>query len=262
MIGSLLFPSLPETTPVKSFGPGLREWLFLAGSGAFTAAGLAMVALSDAGERHMAVASTAFFGLCTAIFAFFTWEKVRLARSAATDGIVEAAQGRIHTARSRVYAMGVALVVVGVLLATVPGIPWVPFLASVAIALAGLGVLVGTTSGRMGHAWLQFEATGLRVGDRHGSFVLPWDDLAGCALWEHQQNPVVVVQLRDVRRAIASAEPQSRAATVAATLSGGTFQILPLSFGLDAVLLARSIHTYVSDPARRDSLARPLLPPP
>jgi hypothetical protein len=241
-------------TPRPRFG----DWALLGVSGVFTALGVVLLVATTA-DRHMAFASTAFFGLCTSIAAVVLSEKRRTARFAAKEGVVESAQGRIPEAKVRPVAGGAMVAVLGGLLVTVPGAPLPLRLASGAMVLGGLGLVGAVALGLRGNRWLQFEVAGLRVGNAARSFLMPWSDIVGCQRGEMNSNPVVLVQLGDLTGALASAEPAAYAGTVAAMLPDGQLTIFPMAFGLDAGLFARSIATYVTDPARRERLAQPLL---
>ncbi len=244
--------------PGAGVGPRARDWALLVVSAGFTGAALAVLAVGD--DAPAARSGAAFFGMCTVIASFFLREKWLAGRNAGVEGVVEAARGRIFESKVRLLGGGATLAAGGGVMLASGGFPWPFTLASAAIFLVGVGFLVAVAVGRLGAAWLEFEAGGLRVGDRRGSFLVPWDDVVGCEVWSLHDNAVVAIALRDPRAAVASAEPASHAPAVAATLGAtSTLTLFPSRFALDAGLLARSVATYARVPAAREQLRRPLL---
>lgn len=221
----------------------------LLGSAAFTVAGLALVVLGD--EPGKGIAAVAFFGLCTAVGAVIVRQRLRMAASAAAPGPFDAPPGPIREARLPLAAAGGALAGVGALLASIDGFDWPWTAASAAMALGGLGFLVALAVGRVGDRWLRFERDGLRVADRLGSVLLPWDDVAGCQLWSVQSNVFVSVSLHDPARTVASAPSPAVAARF---VQAGAVRVSAARFGWDAVAFARCVEGYARDPARRAAL--------
>lgn len=240
------------------------DWLLLVVSALFTLAGGALLVFSD--EPRKALGPMVFFGGCTAIAAYFLAVKVRFARNDALPGQVTVAPGRIPEARGRILAAGVGLTVVGAVLVTTPGFSWLFTAAAAVIAVTGPVVLISAALGWIGSRWLAFEPEGLRVGDRHGSWLLHWDNVATIDIGEFNSNPLLWVGVHDAALAIASTEPPERQAHTSKqlTVTGhrGVLSIMPLNFAMDAGLLARSIDTYARDPSRRAELGRPLLDTP
>ena len=118
--------------------PGFRDWLWLAISLAFVAAGV-LVFVNKPGDRDGAIASTAFFAACAAVAAINLARKLRYRRLRPLR--VEVVGGTpLRPPRSHVVAMGVSLLVLGSIL--------VVFGRSISFVLWAIGWLIRNSTSR------------------------------------------------------------------------------------------------------------------
>lgn len=240
---------------------GVQDVLLLIVGLAFTIAGAFLLVAGP--ERGTALAVTAFFGTCTAVFAWSIAEKRGLARSAVAGSVSIAGGVRIPVRRGRMALLGGGLFALGTLMATAGsglGVGYVG--ASLAMAAAGLLVLGALLAGRgRAHDYLVFEVEGLRFGFREGSYLVGWSDIGGAEAAMYQRNPIVLIWLAPgaggpvVEGPESVARRHSRSLESSRAWLGADLSIVPGLYGLDAVLLSRAIVTYAQEPGRRQDLA-------
>jgi hypothetical protein len=193
-------------------------------------------------------------------------EKMRISASLARPEIVGIEAGtRLEIRRGRFLVMGVALLIAGIagVWAGLEELGVVFALACATMGGVGVALLVGLLP--RGGTWLQFEPEGLRFGRRGWDFVVRWDEIVGVAPGTWQDNPVVMLRVREDR--LLSRLPPAISARVASEIAshrtwhGCELLLMPWAFGVDAVRLSRAIARYAADaPSREELKPRPALP--
>jgi len=243
-------------------GPGIKDGLLLLVSGTFTAVGLLLLIAGRGGRGPIAVST--FFGMCTCIAVWSIVEKRRMAESLEVTRVEIVGSVPIPARQGIRWAMGIGLTVGGGVMAWSGGPIGAGFQA-ISLFLVAVGVvLMGLlATGRAGGQTLTFEPEGLRFGNRRGSFLVRWTNFARVEVIEFQSNPALVASVHDVGELVASAggagTPEGRKVARAVvqnrTWVGWDLFLLPYHFGIDAVLLAKAVASYVEDPSRRAELA-------
>jgi len=214
--------------------PAVRDSLALVGCVAFVLLFGLLVAVG-AMPWQTAIVGIGFFGFGGLVLGRLAVVKARMARNLSTQGLVEAAPGKLHEDRVWQIALGVGLLAMGAL-GVWGGRPFGPvFVLCSAIAAAfGAWTALGTALGFRAMTWLAFEPDGLRVLTPDGERFARWDGIRSIALAEFNQNPIVQIR----------------------TDGADDITIWPLRFGVDAALLARAIDTYARVPEARAALGR------
>lgn len=184
--------------------------------------------------------------------------------SASVSGVSVPGGVPVRERRSRYIALGVSLIVIGVVFA------WA-FRAGGRMPLtlgeliAASGVLCVALAPLVGRRALQFDPEGLLVLERAFRFRVPWNEITAVRTSEWYGHSFVAVMVRDSSALVAVAHAQTaRRGDAASQLrrylarqraaTGADLWIDAGLFGLDAVLLVRAIARYVSSPSARTEL--------
>jgi len=169
----------------------------------------------------------------------------------------------IPLARGRLLAVGLGLTVGGVSpFAVGLDAPWALRISALFFASAGIALLAALPF--MSRRRIRCDPEGLLIGELRFEYRIPWDEICGIGILEHQEtNPLVILQLLDTER-IAVTPPLRRGAFLKAVMRvrkwyGADVAIAARLFGLQAPLLAAAIGRYASDPDARRELAARLL---
>ncbi len=147
--------------------------------------------------------------------------------------------------------MGTLLQVLGVVIA-----------AGGAAALLTFAIL--THQGKLKQVFLQFEPTGLRIGQRRYQCVAEWGNLAHVAPGEVGGHDLLLIVVRDLARLAATVTPPGEAPRLLKAAAsnrgwyGADLVLMPVQFGTDVAVLARAMARYWTPPAERE--AAPTLP--
>lgn len=244
-------------------GPGIKDWLLLVVSAAFTVGGLA-IALGEGDRAGFAAAS--FFGACTVVAIWSIVHKFRV-RSHARATSVEVCGGvplEARRAHRLTTTLGVAMV--GAVMAWFGGnVGTVIVVIGAGMALLGVTLTVLLALDLLPRVFLQFEPEGLRIGEGSYTFLLEWDNIAMVAPGDLHGNDVVLIRVRDLRRLGATVDGAANGGRRLARLlrwNQKLFEadvaLMPMLFGLDMALLAHALRRYASDPSARERLRAPL----
>jgi hypothetical protein len=242
-------------------GPGARDWLLLAGSLAFVAMGVLLVAVGRGGA--VGVACVLFFGACAAIAAAEIVRKRRAARQDEDPSLVvrfEPGQTLRADAR-RIGVVSGGLAGFGALLAILGRDLGAGFvIACGLLALLGAGGLLALALGYTGRSGLRFTADALWVEQRGARYPVLWDSIVAVDLTAVNDQPIVRITVASVEELLARVEPTEAARTVARAigwnrgLCGADLTFAPRAFGVDEVVLLRAVERYAGDPAARAEL--------
>lgn len=210
-----------------------------------------------------------FFTLAALAFAHTLWTR-RQARAYMDVGPVTLVPGaRFIMKRGRMLALGTVVALLGTLVVLSARMEsnWI-VVASGAIFLAGgLSLLILSATGILGSHYLLFEPGGLKVGDRGGSLLIAWDNLAQIQVSEYKGNPAVYFWFKDPEALARTVEGPSKRwgqEKVRKQLKRSRdwldcdWMILTWHYGLNPVLLAKAVLTYVKDPEVREGLRKHL----
>lgn len=171
----------------------------------------------------------------------------------------------VRERRSRFIALGVSLIVIGVVFAWAFGAGGRTPLTLGAL-IASFGVLCLALLPLVGHRALQFDPEGLQVVERTFRFRVPWSEMTAVRTSEWYGLSFVSVMVRDPSALVAVAQPRTargrdgaphlrRYLAIQRASTGADLWIDAGAFGLDSVLLARAIARYVSSSSARTELA-------
>ncbi|HEY8378530.1 MAG TPA: hypothetical protein VIK91_18675 [Nannocystis sp.] len=243
-------------------GPTSRDWLLLAVSAAFVAAGLLLI-LREPG-RPVGFLGVLFFGLCLAVAVDNLVRKRRAARQwsdpTLTVHIVGGEDIPVDTRRIR--AAGIGLLVVGAALALLGRDLGAMFVAlSLVLALLGAGGLVALALGYTGRSALRFSPEALWIIAGRYRYPVRWDNIAAVDLAELHDQPFVRIHVRDRDAVLAAVDPPDAARAVTrafaqnAALLGAEIAVFARLYRVDEVVLLRAIARYAADPQARAELA-------
>ncbi len=246
--------------------PTVRDWLLLVTSLAFTLTGIWLAIVGK--DPRVALASTLFFGACSAVAIKLLRDKLRagdpaagrdlLARLQAGDALVPL-RGRKFGAAATILGLGLAL------LATGSGLGPQFMAISGVMAFGGAGLLVALLLGwQAGHA-TRFTREGLLMDTSTSRYLVPWTTITAANLAELNSSAVVRLRLGDPD-AVAAKLTAKRGRTVVqrARLTrsfkwGMRFadchlMFMPTGLGVDPVALFEALKRYLGDPALRAEL--------
>lgn len=249
-------------------GPTVKDWLLLIVSLLFVAGGVPIM-LADPDSFRTAVACMAFFSACSLIAIWIIVRKLRFAAqlrepgSASIHGCVA-----IPVDRRKRWIGAIGLTVLGSIMAW-GGAELGQVFTWLSMFMAGVGLVmaIGLALGLIGHEYLVFEPAGIRMGNRHYSYLIAWDHVAVAEIGDHHDNPVLRIQVRDTRSILASLRVErgspsasrphlERALARSRTWFGCPVALFPEHYGLDSARLLRAVARYIAEPAARAELAR------
>jgi hypothetical protein len=175
---------------------------------------------------------------------------------------------RLTMKRGKILTMGAILIIMGSLGALTASIEkdWLIVSIGVGAALVGVTLFLMLAFGLLGHDYLLFEPEGLRVGNKKGSVLFEWGNIGQVLPTEFQNNQVIYLLAHD-QQALALTATGGGQWTPPRMLAqtgkmrkwyGYDWMFMTSHYGLNAVLLARAIATYVTDPEVRLGLERHL----
>jgi peptidoglycan/LPS O-acetylase OafA/YrhL len=245
-----------------SLGPRLQNWLLLVACLTLTAMGVILLCLGRGGRGPIGI--IALFGSGTLVTVLQLAEHRRMRRSAEAVRVEVAGGVPIRAKQSLRLVAGSLCLVVGLVMTwSGPDIHPIFTWVSAFIALVGLALLVLLATKRVGGQTLTFEEEGLRFGQRWGSYLVRWTNVARVTATEYQNNPAALIWVCDAADVVASADGPDptrarqhveRMVTRNRTWIGCDVFLLPYHFGLDSVLFTKAVASYAGDPARRDEL--------
>lgn len=249
-------------------GPSTADSVLIAVCAIFTALGAWMGSTGElAGWAAAAVSAGG------TVLAIRRLERKQMLRANATAESIEV-EGHvpIRASQTSVRAIAAGLVLVGgagALLGDAFGVLFVG-LSSFA-ATAGILLGIGSLLGLLARPFLQFEPTGLRVGESNYSYVLEWNNLADIDAGEIRGEPTLLIRVRDVRRLEKTLETRRTKDWARHTLNRLVatnrrsyrchLVIVPVEYGTDLALLLHAIRRYSEDPSARRSLEAKLALP-
>jgi hypothetical protein len=242
------------------------EWVLLPFTLAFTLAGvLMMIETANSREFLPGLACTVFFGLCTFVFVQTLWAR-RQSRAHGADLSVTLQYGSVlRMGKTRLILLALAVGVPGTLFFLLghQENDWIIAGAGGIAALAGIVLLALLALKAAGSAYIAFEKEGLRVGDSGGSMLMAWDNITRLITGEFNRNQMVFFWFKDTEALALSGKGTSRKWTQAGILKeiGGSRAVygcdwgtLTGLYGVNAMLLAKAVVTYASDPKVREGL--------
>jgi len=252
----------PNPAPNSAYpGPTARDWLLLAISVAFVAGGAFILPR----KPDIAITCIAFFGVCGAVAARTIVRKRRYAALRLLS--VEIVGGTpIRPSRSRIAALAATLLVLGTVLFTFAPSPPIFILICFGVILAAGALLaLGLLTGYLPVGFIQFDPSGLTIGQRGHAFTLPWDSVAKVQAAEFNDNPVLLLWLHDATAVLAN-PPNARARVIARLQSnlswvGAHVMIISSHYDIDLPFLVTAIEGYVKNPRSRAGLGVPRLAP-
>jgi hypothetical protein len=246
--------------------PSWKEWLLLAIALVFTLAGTLMI-FKSANNRELiqGLACTVFFGICAIVFTQTLWSR-RQSRAHGANLSVTLQFGTVlKMGKTRTLLLACAFLVPGALFFLwgwqEPN--WLIVGIGTLTALAGAVLLALVVLGIAGTGTMAFEKDGLRIGDRGGSVLLAWDNIAGLRCGDFNQNQMVMILIKNAewlsltgkgtwkkwsREGILKEIGNCRA------IWGCDWGIITGLYGVNAMLLAKAMATYVTDPQVRAGL--------
>lgn len=245
------------------------EWFGLFVSLAFTFIG-AWMALAPRKPQDTLSGWTCavFFGLAALTFAHTLWSRYR-GRGYLNAEVTLAPGARFTLKRGRLLFLGTAMTLVGTLgvLDARRESQWIVAAAAGLFLAGGLALLLLNAAGFIGNQYLLFEPEGLRIGDRGGSFLIAWDNLARVEVGEYHRNPVVSFWFKDLEALGRTVRTTSKRWSQEKVLKGVhhgrkwlrcDWMLFTWHYGLDSVLLAKAVLTYIQDPEVREGLRKRL----
>lgn len=244
----------------------IKEWVLLFFSLLLSFGGaLGLLRSHSTRDWFMCLNCTVFFGLCALVFGRYLWNQ-RQSRAMSGNLRVTLTPGvPLYMKRGRLFALGGGIFLLGILI-FLAGWFDMQFIMELCGAVTGLGgavLVVLLATGKRGKNYLLFEKTGLRYGDPQGSYLLEWTNIRGILPGEYQHNQVVRFWVRDPEALARTGTGGSKAWTRDAILKsvgssnawqGCDWMLLTGQYGLNAVLLAQAVATYVTDPSVREGL--------
>lgn len=240
-------------------GSSIQDWVFGLVCTGFALTGL-VLALAEGQRAGFAV--FAFFGSGTAIWVWMLVRKRQIRAHAAAKDVRVRGYVPLRARRSSVLAWTGGLAAVGLAMAVTGstiGVVFVWIGAGMAIVGTVLSVLLAL--GVFPQPFLQFEPTGLRLGQHRYSFLVEWDNLSDIAPGNVHGHDLLLLKVRDVDHLGATLQPPSTGHERLAKLIRSNRQwfdadvaIMTMQYGTDMALLAHAIKRYVTDPSSRDEL--------
>jgi hypothetical protein len=235
------------------------EWFVLGVSLVFVVIGVTAMR----GRSDVAVPTIAFFGVCGAMAASTIVRKRRFARLELLS--VEIVGGTpIRPSIAQTLTMAVTVLALGLVFLVFPVSPPTEIvICAVIMVVVGGGLLIGLVTRRLPVGFLQFDPGGLTIGQRPWSFTIPWDSVAAIGSGEFNDNPVLLLSLRDPSELIA--HPSEAHARIVKSLRlsratvGAHVMIMTSLYGIDLPFLVTAIERYVADPEARKGLSLPRL---
>lgn len=234
-------------------GVAFRDWLLAAIGLLFTLGGL-LIMRSDV---TVGVTTFVFFGACSVVFADTIRRKLRTQRQSLVSARVVGGVP-IRPSRTRVLALGIGLLVVGLAMSGFTSDAGVVIQAcAFVIAAAGALVLVGLVTGVIAKSYIQFDPPGLTFGTYRGRAFVPWSAISRVGRGEVHDNQAVFLW---VNKDAIDAQPPSYLPTVQKRLAssqrwmGADFVILTSTYGVDAPVMVAAINRYIGFPEARAEL--------
>jgi hypothetical protein len=210
----------------------------------------------------------AFFGGCALVGA----RGIRRERAIRAHGralaveIPEYVPLQHHATEGLVYMAG--MIVVGSVVALTAGeMGTLMQVLGGVIAAAGAAALltfaIRKRTGKLKRIFLQFEPTGLRIGQRTYECVAEWSNLAFVAPGELGGHDLLLMRVRDLARLAATVTPPDAAPRLLKAVAtnrgwyGADLVLMPVQFGTDVAVLAKAMTRYWKPSADRAAPAGP-----
>lgn len=215
-------------------------------------------------KLDIAVPCLAFFGTCTVMAISTIVRKRRFVRLRPIS--VEIVGGTpIRPSRSSLATLATTLLGLGVVLFVYLRSGPMMVVVSIGVMLVtGALLALGLLTGLLPAGYMQFDPSGLTIGGRRGAFTLPWDAIARVSPGEFNDNPVLLLWVRDMSSVVVR-PPGARNRVIAGLESniawvGAHVMIMSSLYEVDLPLLASAVEKYVASPSARRQLAVPRLP--
>jgi len=243
-------------------GPTTRDWLLFIGSCVFTAAGLAIIALTGKASGY---ATAAFFGGCTALHAWMLFVKIKAEKETAISPTQALGTTRLQSRPSQFVALALGLCVLGTALGitqseTTETIGWVSW----GIAAIGLAMLAWFLSGRLVTSFIELKPEGIRFVQKKYSFLLAWDNIAKLEPGKAVSHRAIFIKVNDLRELLESADYKGRVEQETLPLKvmleanqsyyKTDLLILPFQYGTNMAVLTQALKIYIEEPSRRTEL--------
>jgi hypothetical protein len=241
-------------------GSSLLDWLLVVVMLLFTSAGVFIGVVKH--ERKGWGVAVLFGGfLAVGIWSILRKRRIR-AHYAALDvqvrgGVpIQAPRRSPLVWTGGVAVFGLALSVLG------PRDEWVLRAIFIGLAVVGTVRFLLVALGVAPRPALIFEPAGLRWVARRRSYLLEWDNIARVRPGEMHGHDLLLIDVASPERLLRTASPEyakrlPKALGFNRSWYGADLAIMPMAYGLDVALLARSMRRYVEDPATRAELAAP-----
>jgi hypothetical protein len=118
-------------------------------------------------------------------------------------------------------------------------------------------------SGKLKKVFLQFEPTGLRIGQRRYQCVAEWGNLAHVAPGELGGHDLLLIVVRDLAHLAATVTPPGEAPRLLKAAAsnrgwyGADLVLMPVQFGTDVAVLAKAMTRYWTPPSEREAPPTP-----
>ena len=246
--------------------PAAKNWFMVIVGGLFAAFGLGQAL--RAGERA-GFTKFALFGAC-ALVGVRGVRRNRSIRAHARALAIEIPEyvPLQHDPSAGLLFMIGAIVVGSVMALTAGDMGTLMQVLGVVIAAGGAAALltfaVLTRQGKLKKIFLQFEPTGLRIGQRRYQYVAEWGNLEQVAPGEMGGHDLLLIVVRDLARLAATVTPPAEAPRLLKAAGsnrgwyGADVVLMPVQFGTDVAALAKAMTRYWTPPDQRE--AAPTLP--
>ncbi len=241
-----------------------RDLLLIAGSAVLWVVALF---LTLTGSLREGVPALIFASSCLIVFVARIRAAARTRAALATSGSVCGVGGaKLRASRTRAMLASGMFVAIGVSFSWefAPQGVWPAAIGWVSVAFGLTGWAMGLARGKDGGAWIMLSPTGLAMGNRKGSYTVPWDDIAGARIGEFYRQPYVFLEVPNLARTLASVDPPSvrdataRSFSTSAGMTGFPIAVQPSLFGVEPVWFVRAVKRYATEPEARAELTPPL----
>jgi hypothetical protein len=195
-----------------------------------------------------------FFAACLAVGVWSVRRDRQLRAHARALAIEIPEHVPLRRRRGEMVGLGVVLIVAGVSTFGIPGHGPLPVILGILIVASGLLVLGVLVLGKLKWPFIQFEPNGLRMALRHYEYLIEWSNLARAAPGELAGHDLMLLDVRDVNRLLATVSPASAAPRLAKSIGttrgwyGADVVLMAVQFGTDIAVLAKAMSRYWTEP--------------
>lgn len=170
--------------------PSVRDWLLLFVGLCFMVAGILIIPEN----LSVGVSTLVFFGGCTIVFAGTIHRKLHFRQE---NKIIKAdiiGGVPIRPSKTVILSLGLALFMSGSILFYFGApYPLVYKLLSLLISSVGLCLLLGLLFGLLPVGYIQFDPTGISIGQRRWTIMIPWEQISSVSPGESEGNVILVL---------------------------------------------------------------------